>query len=198
MHILQLFKESTQLMTFLSLVAAGLVYVFLTWILGQMGGGDVDDHDHDHSHSHQGHDGHDEHGHTTVKIFSPKLIAVFLIGLGSGGSIATTYGYSALVSTLIGIASGLSLGGTLFIFFKALYSQQSNSSLIVERAIGNTAIVNIEIPVNGSGEVGLSLNGQYVTCFARSRDNQAISRGTSVKVTSIEGSTLVVELTQYA
>ena len=191
----QLFHGSTQMMTFASLIAAGLVYVFLIWILGQMGGGDVHDHD---GHSHHGHDGHDEHGHTTVKLFSPKLIAVFLIGLGGGGLMATTYGYDALISTVIGLASGCGLGGFMYLFFKALYSQQSNSNLVIEKALGHAAVVNVEIPTNGSGEVGLSLNGQYITCFARSRNNQSIGRGTSVKVSSVEGSTLVVESTQHA
>jgi membrane protein implicated in regulation of membrane protease activity len=183
-------------MTFVSLIAAGLAYVAISWLFGQFGGGDGDDHDH--SHTHQGHDGHDEQGHTTVKIFSPKLISVFLIGLGAGGTLATVYGLDAIFSTLIGIASGFALGGTMFLFFKALYSQQSNSSLIIDRALGHLATVNIGIPTNGSGEVGLSLNGQYITCFARSRDNQAIGRGTSVKVSSVEGSTLVVESIQHA
>jgi len=191
------FQQSTQLATFVSLIAIGLVYVGLSWLFGMFGGGDGDGHDHD-GHSHQGHDGHDDHGHTTVKVLSPKLISVFLIGLGAGGTLATVYGLSAVTATLVGVLSGFALGGSMYAFFRALYSQQSNSNLVIERAVGHVAVVNVQIPINGSGEVGLSLNGQYIACFAKSRDNQAIGRGTSVKVSSVEGSTLVVESIQHA
>lgn len=198
MHsLLQSFHTSTQLMIFLTLSAIGLVYVLLSWLFGLVGGGG-DAHEVDHDHGHQGHDGHDHHGHTTVKVFSPKLISIFLIGFGGGGIIATNYGLGAVAATIIGLISGFAIGGTLYVFFKILYGQQSNSAIIVERAVGSTAQVNVDIPQHGCGEVGLSLNGQYITSLARSRSNVAINRGLTAKVVAVEGSTLVVEPIQHA
>jgi membrane protein implicated in regulation of membrane protease activity len=180
-------RESTQLLVYVVTLGAGLVYLLASFALSQFGG-DHGDHgeeiDSDHADS----------GHHTVSIFSPKIIALFCVGLGVGGSLSTIYGCGITVSALVGLASGMSLGGLMLIGLRALYSQQASSNIDVASAVGRSAEVVTDIPAGGTGEVSLSVSGQYTTFFARASNHEVkISRGRIVKVSSVSGSTLIVE-----
>jgi membrane protein implicated in regulation of membrane protease activity len=182
---LQQLHESTQLMVFVVCIAAGLAYLGMSALLSQLGAG----HGHDHDHDHGG-----DSGHTTVSIFSPKIIAIFMVGLGAGGSLATIYGRGPTASSLIGLAAGLSLGALMVVMLRALYSQQASSNMDIGSAIGKLGTVTIDIGSGGTGEIGLSVSGQYNTFLARANSNDAIPRGRMARVVSISGSTLIVEI----
>jgi len=183
-------RDSTQLLVFSLCIATGLVYLVAAWALGQFGGGHGDGgHEHDHDADHGG-----DSGHATVSIFSPKIIALFCVGLGAGGALATVYGLGVTSSSLIGLASGLGLGGLMVGMLRMLYSQQASSNLDIDSAIGRIGTVTIDIMPGATGEIALSVSGQYTTFFARARMSELlISRGREVKVVSVSGSTLIVE-----
>lgn len=183
----QQLRESTQLLVYVVAIAAGLGYLLVAWVLGFFGAG----HDHDGDTEH-GID-HSDAGHHTVSIFSPKIIALFCVGLGVGGSLATVYGCRVTTSALIGLATGLSLGALMIFALRALHSQQAHSNLEIQTAIGRVGTVVTEIPAGGTGEVGISVSGQYTTFFARSSDEHGFLRGRLVKVKLVSGSVLVVE-----
>jgi membrane protein implicated in regulation of membrane protease activity len=183
--LIQNLRESTQLLVFFVSIAAGIVYLFASWVLGHFGGGDHGGEGHDHEHA--------DSGHSTVSIFSPKIIALFMIGLGAGGCLSTIYGGGPTTASLIGLASGMSLGGLMLIGLRMLYSQQASSNLDVGSAVGRMGTVTVDIPPMGTGEVGLYVGGQYATFFARAKDGTQIARGRQIKVASVTGSTLVVQ-----
>jgi membrane protein implicated in regulation of membrane protease activity len=179
---------STQALAFLTILAAGLVFLLVLWIFGAFAGGD------DH-----GGDGHDsveggaEHNFPTVSIFSPRIIAIFAVGLGAGGSIATIYGATALIALLIGIGSGLSPAALAVVGMRALYRQQASSEVQTTSAVGKIGTVANEIAPNQNGEVSLYVNGQYMTYMCRGKEPKVYPRGASVRVTSVNGSFVVVE-----
>lgn len=185
---IQQLRDSTQLMVFTVCIGAGIAYLVVSWLLGQFGADHADGDGHvdiDHA----------DAGHGTVSIFSPKIIALFCVGLGAGGALATVYGFGMTTSSLIGVASGGSLGGLMLAMLRALHGQQSTSSLELGSAIGRVGNVTVEVPPGGTGEIGLSVSGQYTTFFARANASDlSIPRGRTVKVVSVSGSTLIIEL----
>lgn len=185
-------RGNTQLLIFTVTIAAGVVYLLASWVLGWFGVG--------HGDGDGAVDGHvdvdsADAGHSTVSIFSPKIIAIFCVGFGAGGAIATAYGAGMTTSTLVALASGGSLGALMALMLKGLHSQQSSSNLEIGSSIGKVGSVTIEIPAGGTGEINLSVSGQYATFFAKAKDaTVTIPRGRTVKVVSVSGPTLIVEL----
>jgi membrane protein implicated in regulation of membrane protease activity len=185
--ITSLFQQSSQLTTFLVCLLAGLAYVVASGILGMVFGGDGT------SDSADGSDGDSGDSHDGMSIFSPKVIAIFAIGMGSGGSIATAYGLGFTAALLCGIGAGASFGGLLIFGARLLYKQRSSSDVQPSAAIGLMATVTIAIPSSGTGEVSLPVLNQYMTYLARSQSNQHLTKGTLAKVVAVNGGTLIVE-----
>ena len=176
---------SSQLLTYLALAAAGFIVV--AWSL-LFGGHDHDAHI-DHSHGDHGHDG----GNVpAVSIFSPKVLAAFVLGFGVGGAIATLYGFGALASVLSGLAAGLVVGLIALLALRLLYGQQSSSTLLSGEAVGKTGRVTIEAPASGLGEVEVSVRGSAQTYSASSDSGEPIPRGALVRVAHDVGGTLSV------
>ncbi len=182
-----LFDQSAQLSTFLLCLLAGLVYVVSSAAMGAIFGGDGSDD------SHGDISGDNDTDHSTVSIFSPKIIAIFAIGLGGGGCIATAYGLSFTISLLVGLALGFALGALMVFGMRYLHSQRASSDIPTTSAVGQFATVNIAIPAGGTGEVSLTVLGQYMTYFARSKSNASFSKGSLAKVVGTNGGTLIVE-----
>ncbi len=181
-----LLLESGQFLSFLTVLGVGFIYIVFGWLLSHMLG------DHADAHSADGHDG--DHSHETVSIFSPKVLAIFMVGFGAGGSVATSYGVGPVLSALTGLGIGGLFGAAGLLFMRFLYGQQASSSIPMAAAIGQVATVTSDIPVGGTGEVSLAVNGQYMTYSARSAASvtQLIPRGSTVVVNAIQGTTLIV------
>ncbi len=175
---------SGQFLSFLTILGAGFVYITLSWALSHFLGDHADSHDAD------GHDG--DRSHETVSIFSPKIVAIFMVGFGAGGSLATDAAFGVFGATLIGLLVGAGFGVLALLFMRFLYSQQATSCIPVSAAIGQPATVEIEIPSGGLGEVSLSVNGQHMTYTARHYGTASVRRGAVVKVMSTHGTSLVV------
>lgn len=175
------------MLTFLALTFLGFVILV---------GGALFGHDHDHD-GHFDHDqSHDSDGHSgepTVSIFSMKVMGAFIMTFGAGGAIAYWNDYGWVYSSLIGIATGFSFGGIMYLLLRVMYSQQSNSLVSTEQAVGKTGIVSVEVGETSVGSVEIMLAGQSRDYLARSSAGVKIPKGSEVKVVRTSGSEVVVE-----
>ncbi|MBU0534668.1 MAG: NfeD family protein [Patescibacteria group bacterium] len=120
-------------------------------------------------------------------------ILAFITGFGAAGLVASLFGANALICVLAGILFGVIVGGIYAGITKLIMSQQSNSSTTDADIVGKTAHITVEIPKGGVGQVMLTTQGgtrPYPACCV---NNQAVVRGQSVKVISVEGGRLYVE-----
>lgn len=149
------------------------------------------DHDVDHADTDHGVDGHDLE--PTISFFSMKVIGTLTMGFGAAGAIARQYGADYLVSSLIGLGSGIALSGVMYLVLSIIYKQQSTSLVQTSSAMGQTGIVQTGISGGKLGEVSLNVGGQYMTYLAKSSSGQEIPKGATVRVVGLIGSQLVVE-----
>lgn len=186
---------STQGISFLTILAAGFVYLLISGLLSA--GEDM---------SHDGHldaandagGGAGEHAtegnHPTISIFSPRIIAIFAVGLGGGGAIGTFYGFGLTASLAAGLVLGFILGGLGTLGMKLLYAQQASSEVRTENAIGRRASVTSDIAPGAAGEIGLTVQGQYMTYLARAKDpSKGYSKGSLVTVAQVVDGVIIVE-----
>jgi membrane-bound ClpP family serine protease len=152
------------------------------------------DHDADHVDHDHGFDGHDVE--PTISFFSMKVIGTMAMGFGAAGAIARQYGADYLVSSLIGVGSGIALAGIMYVILHIIYRQQASSLVQTSSAMGQMGIVQTGISGGKLGEVSLNVGGQYMTYLAKSSAGQEIPKGRTVKVVGLIGSQLVVEETQ--
>jgi membrane protein implicated in regulation of membrane protease activity len=176
-------EKETAVLTFLALAFLGFVL---------LAGGAIFGHDHDHDvHFDHDHDvGHA--GEPTVSIFSLKVIGAFIMAFGCGGATATWLGYGGLKPSLVGLVAGLSIGFFMYGILRLLYSQQSDSLVSTDKALGKTGVVVVEVGEQSIGSVDVMLEGQTRNYLARSSSG-VIPKGDEVKVVRVNGSELVVE-----
>lgn len=172
---------STETLVFLAIAVASFLGVGGSFLFG---GGDHDI-GHDISHDHGGGD----HG---ASIFSPQIIFTFTLGFGASAAIASASNLRLQWCIVIGLASGFVLAAAAYAFFSLAYKQQATSIIQTSTAVGRVANVLVAIPANGSGEIGLDVQGQYRTYLARSRGVE-IAKGMRVKVIENQGGDLIVE-----
>ena len=169
-----------------------LAITFLGFVLltgGSLLGHDHDASDHDHDHGHEADQGNDP----TVSIFSFKVIGAFIMGFGAAGAIADYYGTGWLASSLAGLATGIALGLFMYGILRMVYSQQSDSLVPTDHAIGKNGLVTIGIDKNSVGQVNVALSGQSRNYLAREISGEAIPKGRVVVVRETNGSELLVE-----
>ena len=173
---------SNQFLSFLTILGIGFTYIVGTSLLGAIFGLD-DDAD--------SHDGDTSHDHETVSVFSPKVIAIFMVGFGAAGSLATYYGIDVILSSLIGLGGGAALGGLALFGLRLLHGQQASSEIRTSDTVGLPATVLVEIPTVGSGQVAVTVKGQYRVYNATSR-GVSFPLNSTVRVQAAEGSNLIV------
>ncbi len=167
-----------------------LALAFLGFVV--LAGGALIGHDHDHD-PHFDHDHDAGHGgEPTVSIFSLKVIGAFVMAFGCGGAIAIWLGYGGLKPSLIGLVAGFLLGCFMYGVLRLLYSQQSDSLVSTDKALGKTGVVRVELGEQSIGSVDIMLEGQNRNYLARSSKG-IIPKGSEVKVLRTNGSELVVE-----
>lgn len=176
-------SRNGQIVTFGAIALAGLVVLAFSALFGG----------HDHA-DHAGHDVHHDGGaHAAVSIFSPRIIAVFCVGFGAAGLIVSTMGVGLFGAIGAGLASGVVLAGIAFMALSFMYKQQANSMISGESVIGQMARVTTAIPAQGVGEVGVTVQQQYGTHIAKTKDGCAIPAGQTVKIIGRVGGVLEVE-----
>ena len=190
METLKILLQSTQGMVFAIIALVSFVFI----VLGSLFGGH--DHDGDAGHDHEAGD-HDDgaHGFSTVSFFSPKVLSIFFLAFGAGGSIATAYGRGPAASSGIGLACGVVVGFVALHAMRLLYNQQANSLITNQDLEGKVGQVVTRIPHDGIGEVTFVVSGQSMTRLARSNGVEVVN-GKRVKILSVSGDALLVEPVQ--
>ena len=124
--------------------------------------------------------------------FSLPIMSAFVTAFGVGGAVARYYDLSHPAASGTGIASGIVLAGLVCQFARVLYSQQASSEIHMTGLLGRTAEVTVGIPLDGVGQVTLTVSGERSTHIARSADGNAIPPGVEVQVHALRGDSVVV------
>lgn len=137
----------------------------------------------------------DEH-HGPMQFFSfltiRNLIA-FTLGFGWVGYASTRTGFSGPLAVVLGTGAGLIFAWTMYKLMKVLHSLESDATVKLEDAIGQTAEVYLEISENSPGKVMIQLGGALMEMPAVSPHPGLLARGTIVRVIDCEGKFLTVE-----
>ena len=166
------------LMVFLAIGAIGFVFLLATLILGDI---------FDSLGIDTGLDGTDGHG-----FLDSRVISVFVTAFGGFGAIGIQMGLSIVVSSLLGLAGGVVLGGVVSFFARFLYKQQSSSSVSTGQLVGRTAQVIVSIAPGSLGQISCRIGEERVEKLARSKDNREIKTGAIVRVDEIAGDSVIV------
>ena len=169
------------MLIYVGIALVGFVFLLVMLFVGELFGGD---------HDLVGHDVAGDFGGPSV--FSSRIMAAFVTAFGVGGVVARYYDLSHPAASGVGIASGAVMAGIVYQFAKILYSQQASSELQMTRLVGRTAEVSVAIPAQGVGQISLSISGERTEHLARSKDGQALPRGSEVTITELRGDSVVV------
>lgn len=176
----ELFSSFSALTLFLALAALGLVFLVVSLLFGEL-------------FEHLGLDGGPEaggvDGHPLV---DSRVASVFVTTFGGFGAIGTQAGLGVLASSLLGLASGVVLGGLVSAFGRFLYRQQATSSVSSSQLVGRTAQVIVTIPPGGVGQVSCRIGEERVEKIARSREGVELRHGMIVRIDEFAGDSAIV------
>jgi membrane protein implicated in regulation of membrane protease activity len=165
------------LSVFLGVGAIGLFFLLISLLFGEL----LD-----------GIDFHHDLGHDGPGLFSTRVISVFLTAFGGIAALSVNQGLSVMASAAFGFASGVLMGGLIYLFARFLYSQQASSNIDSADLVGRTAEVTVGIPVRGLGQVRCLIGETMVEKTARSTDGAAIPNNSRVMIEGLVDETLVV------
>jgi len=181
------------MLVFITIALVGAFFLFVSAFLGGDHEADHDvsvDHDIDHDHDLDHGDADDAGGPSP---FSMRIISIFLTTFGACGAISRFYDLSYVLSSGVGVISGVIMGLIAFQLIKFFYHQQASSTINTSDMLGAVAEVKIEIPSSGLGQVSLVLKNQMVYLSARTKDGAKIPVGSSVKIVECPGDAVIVE-----
>lgn len=172
----ELLTDISALTVFLAIAAIGLIFLVASLVLGEV------------LHDFGFHDGGiDGHG-----FIDSRAVAVFITSFGGFGAIGIQMGLGIVASSMLGLASGVVLGGLITLFGRFLYSQQASSSVGNAQLVGRTAQVTVMIPSGGIGQVSCRVGEERVEKLARSRENVELKPGMLVRIEEIAGDSAIV------
>lgn len=164
---------------FLVIAAAGLVFLLISLVFGEV---------FEHFDTSLDHDL--EHGGPSF--FSPRVLSVFVTAFGGVGAIATHYGMSPLPASGMGFVSGIVMSSIVLAFARFLYKQQASSDVRTTDLVGQSARVVISIPAGGIGQVRCRVGEELVDKIARARDGSPVPENAAVRVEEVLGETVIV------
>ncbi len=174
-----LFASVSALTIFIAIAAVGLVFLVVSLLFGELlsdfglgadGGG-----------------GPDGHG-----FIDTRSVAVFVTAFGGFGAIGVGSGLGVVPSALLGLASGLVLGGAVALFARFLLGQQSTSSVSGAQLVGRTAQVTVTIPAGGVGQISCRIGEERVEKIARVRGGTELKNGALVLIEEFTGDSVIV------
>jgi hypothetical protein len=177
--VAELFAGISALTVFLAIAAVGLIFLVVSFVFGEIfddfgfhadGGGGLD-------------------GHGFV---DTRAVAVFVTAFGGFGAIGVQLGWGTAASSMLGLASGILLGGLVTLFGRFLQSQQASSSVGNSQLVGRTAQVTVMIPSGGIGQVSCRVGEERVEKLARSREGVELRPGMLVRIEEIAGDSAIV------
>lgn len=131
---------------------------------------------------------------TDFGLFDSRVIAVFITAFGGFGAIGVQMGFAAAVSSLIGLLGGVVVGFVVSSFGRFLVGQQASTSVTDEALIGRTAQVTVAIKSGEVGQITCRVGDERVEKIARTSNDDEIKAGTLVRVASIAGDSVIVEV----
>lgn len=174
-----LLSSISALAVFLGIAALGLIFLVVSLVFGEL----LDDFG---LHG-AGDGGIDGHG-----IVDTRSLAVFVTAFGGFGAIGIQSGLGVVASSLVGLASGVVLGGAVALFGRFLYSQQATSSVSITQLVGRTAQVTVTIPAGGVGQITCRVGEERVEKLARARDSIELKTGARVMIEEFAGDSVIV------
>lgn len=172
-------SDITPLAVFLIIAAIGFVFLLISLVVGDI---------FDSFGFETGLDGGaDGHG-----FLDSRVISVFVTAFGGFGAIGIQMGLSIVMSSLLGLAGGVVLGGLVSLVARFLYKQQSTSSVTTAQLVGRSAQVVVSIAPGSLGQVSCRVGEERVEKLARTRDNREIKAGAMVRVDEVAGDSLIV------
>lgn len=187
---------STLLATFLILGGIGFLFMLISLIIGDLFealdldfGADVDfdtDVDFDVDADFDGSGGSD------IGVLDTRVISVFLTAFGFIGAYFIYAGFGGIISSLIGVGSGVIFGGLMFGFGYFLTTQEASSSVSNKDLIGRTAKVIVGIQPNSIGQISCRIGEERIEKIARTRDGKEIKRGETVFIEEITPDAFIV------
>ncbi len=174
-------SQISALSVFLVLAAIGFLFLLISFLFGEILGFLEFEHEFEH-----------EFGDEGPSFFSLRVIAVFVTAFGGIGAIGIYRGYSTLISSMFGLASGVVTGAVVYFFARLLYSQQASSMVDASDLIGVTAQVIVRIPSEGFGQVRCVVGESMIDKLARSRGGVEIPNNSTVRIEEIAGESVIV------
>ena len=150
-------------------------------------------------------DGHDfdldaDHGEAitdsdfSFKLLSMQGLTAFFMMFGLIGLALTRAKLATGFTIMGGAAAGLFSVWLISILFSQMKKLQSDGTVVIRNAIGQTGTVYLNISAKGSGQIQVPVQGSLRIYDAVAKDKKPISSGTKVRVVEvIENNTLVVE-----
>lgn len=192
---------ATEQIFFLVIALFGAGFLFISFILGEVGdffdgvGDMVGDH------IDFGGDGGGDVGGGGSEGPSPlslRNLMAFLTAYGASGLITSGYGWGTLESSLFAAVPGLILAFIAYKFMSVLYGQQSSSVVEVGSLVGRVAMVEVSVPQGGLGRIAINTASGRSSFLARSEDGISIGAGDSVVIKATIGGDLIVAKVQAA
>ena len=154
---------------------------------------------------HSVYDGHDidfdpDHGEAitdsdfSFKLLSMQGLTAFFMMFGLIGLALLRANLATAFTVLGGAAAGLFAVWLISLLFSQMKKLQSDGTVIIRNAIGQSGTVYLNIPAKGSGRIQVPVQGSLRIYDAVAIDKKAINTGTKVRVVEIiDDNTLVVE-----
>jgi hypothetical protein len=175
----ELFTNISALTVFLIIAGVGLTFLVVSLLFGEL---------FDHAGIDVGLDG----GGHGPGFLDTRAISVFITSFGGFGAIGIQMGLGVLASSLLGLGSGVVLGGIVSLFARFLYGQQASSSVSASQLVGRTAQITVSIPAGGIGQISCRIGEERVEKIARTRDGIELKAGTLVRIEEIAGDSVIV------
>lgn len=182
---------STLLIIFLTVGGIGFLFLMISLILGDIFdaldldlGADLDfDADVDAEF---------DSGGAGFGILDSRVISMFLVAFGFVGALGLQLGLGGVLGALLGIGSGLILGGLVFAFGYYLVSNEGPPPVTNRELVGHAAKVIVDIKPESIGQISFRVRGQRIDKLARTRDGKEIKTGESVFIEEIAGNEFIV------
>ncbi|MFD1739141.1 NfeD family protein [Bacillus salitolerans] len=127
-------------------------------------------------------------------IFQTTVIMSGLTAFGGAGIILTSYtNIPKLLVLFLSFGVAIVLSAAFYFFYvKPMENTENSTGFSMQDLVGKVGEVSVPIPINGYGEVMLSIGGSSSNQIAASFDQVEIATGTKVLIIEISDDTLLV------
>lgn len=130
----------------------------------------------------------------SFKLLSMQGLTAFFMMFGLVGLALLRAGLMTFLTIGGGITAGLFSVLVISIVFSQMFRLQSDGTIDIQNAVGQSGSVYLGIPVQGTGQVQVPVQGALKILDAVSTDGQRLETGEKIRVTGIvDNNTLLVE-----